>query len=151
MRNAILFLLVAACGGNNASTTPRNYTGIERMRFNQLAVLLNLPLFWANDADGDGAIDPDEVRALLFYPTGGEWVAEGRFTEAFDRAFEQINDAAFADPPDERQRLLAQEIGSCAPTLVETDLRELPAPHRAFADHMLRVADMIDRLYAQQV
>src|ERR1035441_10081621 len=43
------------------------YAQLSRDEFNRRAVLLNVPLFWAGDTNGNKAIDPNEVRALLFY------------------------------------------------------------------------------------
>lgn len=153
-----LSCLLIACGGS-ASTTPTpdtpaaeaRYDRLPRLRFNQLAVRLDLPLFWAADDDGDGAVDPAEVRSLRFYPSEGAWVDGDAFTPAFDRAYAAIVEAASASPGDERQRLVFTELDSIAPTIVETDLAEMAEAHRAFAGHMVRVAAMIDALYAEQV
>jgi hypothetical protein len=157
-------LLLAACGEDPAPPretraerpaaepeAPR-YDGLPRLRVNQLAIQLDLPLFWAADTDEDGAVDPAEVRTLLFYPSEERWVEDGRFTADFDRAWQRITEAARAPAPtDARQRLALEEIQQAAPTIVETDLRELPEAHRAFALRMLNVAGLIDRLYAKQV
>jgi hypothetical protein len=147
--------VLAACGGSTGGTTPSGggtgYGQLERIPLNQLALRLDLPLFWASDADGDGQVDPDEVRGLLFYGQQIEWVRDGRFTEEFDRAYQAMVEAARAPAPsDERLRLVHEELTYAMPTLLETDLRELPAPHQAFAGHMLNVAGLIDRLYARQ-
>src|SRR5690606_27156497 len=70
---------------------------------------------------------------------------------AYHAALARIRAEAEAPPPaDERLRLVRQELDHAAPTLIATDLRELPAAHRAFAEHMLEVAALIDRLYARQ-
>lgn len=128
------------------------YGQLERLQLNQLAMRLELPLFWAADADEDAQVDPDEVRGLLFYPAEVEWVREGRFTEAFDRAYQAMVETARASAPeDARLRLVHEELGYAMPTLLETDLGELPPVHRAFAERMLRVATLLDRLYARQV
>ncbi len=152
LRCVALAILVAACGGSQRTEERIPYSELPRMRFNQLAVQLNLPVFWVADGDSDGAIDPEEVESLRFYPHSGNWVENGRFTEAFDRAYASILDASFASPPtDPRQRLVAQELASISPALLHTDFTSRPAEHRAFARHMLTVADLIDRLYARQV
>lgn len=144
-----------ACGAPSTPTTPEGgsrYGALPRSRFNQLAMELNLPLFWASDANENGAVDPDEVRTLLFYPSAPVWAEGGRFTPDFERAYERMLEAARAPAPqDERRRLVLEELRSALPTLLETDLTELPAPHRAFAERMLNVAHLIDRLYARQV
>jgi hypothetical protein len=153
----IALVLLTACGGGQTSGTTADgdgtsYQQLERLRFNQLALELNLPLFWAADADEDGAVDPDEVRTLAFYPSAPSWTEGGRFSEEFQRAYAAMVDAERAPAPsDERRRLLVEELRSVAPAVIETDLGELPAPHRAFGQHMLRVAELIDRIYARQI
>jgi hypothetical protein len=122
------------------------------LRFNQLAMRLDLPLFWASDDDSDGAPDPTEIRSLLFYPTRGQWVDEhGAFTPEYEAAIERIRQEANAPPPSEaRAALVLAELDHAAPTLVENDLTQMPAPHREFATHMLRVGELIDSLYSHQ-
>lgn len=155
-------VLLASCGGSGPATSSQTttplastdqYDQVERLRFNQLAVRLNLPLFWAEDLDRDRAVDPAEVRSLRFYPAEGQWVtADGTFTEAFERAYAAIVEAdRSAAPQNPRLRLVLQELDGIAPTLIENDLTNLPETHRAFARHMLRVAERIDALYARQV
>ncbi|MCB9597300.1 MAG: hypothetical protein H6719_31535 [Sandaracinaceae bacterium] len=162
-------LLLPACSECNSSdaddsptatSTPEDptpaeapaYDGLERLRFNQLAVQTNTPVFWASDADEDGAIDADEVRQLLFYPESEPFVADGALTDHFRETYEALVAANGATAPtDPRLAAVVEELSTTAPTLVETDLSDLPADHQAFADHMLRVADMIDGLYARQV
>lgn len=155
MRAAVfaVCLSVLACSSQHRATTvtPANARGLARDRVNQLALRLDVPLFWASDADGDGAPDPDEVRSLRFYSTSEAWTRDGRFTPAFDRAMERIAAESRApDPPDVRARLVRSELDHAAPTLVHSDLRALPEPHRAFARRMLSVAERIDALYAAQ-
>lgn len=148
----VLALAAASCSPRRpAATAPAHPRALTRLRFNQLALRLDLPLFWASDANGNGAPDPDEVRSLRFYPTEGRWVVDGRFTADFARAMERIRvEAAAPEPADPRRRLVLAELDHAAPTLVHTGLGELPEVHRGFARRMLAVADLIDALYAQQ-
>lgn len=144
--------LATACGGASHGSTTPHAGGIERLRFNQLALRLNEPLFWASDANGNGTPDPDEVRALLFYPTHGRWVVNGAFTPEYDRVLERMRaEDSAAMPTDARRALVVTELDHAAPTLVETDLAGLPEAHQAFARHMLVVAGLMDALYAYQV
>ena len=125
---------------------------LERLRFNQLALRANIPVFWAGDEDDDSALDPDEVRALAFYPSEGAWVEDGHFTDAFYETYESLVALNGAETPtDERLAAVFQELSSAAPTLIETDLSRLDEPHRAFALQMLEVGGQIDALYARQV
>lgn len=149
----VLLASLAACGGAQhgsvgTAVAPR---ANARQRFNQLALRLDLPLFWAQDANDDGTPDPGEVRSLLFYPSADEWVRDGRFTPAYDRALARIRaEAAAPTPSDPRLRFVIAEFDHAAPTLVETNLHELPPAHRAFARAMFAVAARIDELYALQ-
>jgi hypothetical protein len=155
LKLALLVSVVAACGGAAVATDTTAGAGAEplsRLRFNQLALRLDLPLFWAEDADGDREPDPNEVRSLLFYPAATEWTHDGAFTDDFVRAREAISREASAPAPDDpRYRAILRELDAAAPTLVHTDLTGAPDDHRAFARRMIEVAAAIDRLYARQV
>ena len=152
----LVVLALAACGGtNHGGTTPRIRVS-DRARFNQLALRLDLPLFWTADTDGNGEPGPDEVRSLLFYGASGApasvWVSDGHFTPAFDAAALRLRaEADVALPSDPRRALVMTELDHAAPTLVFTDLTGLPPAHHEFARHMLVVAGLVDRLYARQV
>ncbi len=158
--SAPLALVLASCGGASpaSGTTPASMRalGVDRMRFNQLALRLDEPVFWAEDTDGDGEPDPDEVRGLLFYGELGDasaprWTEGGAFDAAFTALLARIEaEARRPAPSDPRRALVLRELDNVAPTLVETDLRELPEAHREFARHMVRVAGLVDRLYARQ-
>ncbi|MCK9461037.1 MAG: hypothetical protein M0R80_15495 [Proteobacteria bacterium] len=132
------------------------YDKIERLRFNQLAVRLNLPLYWVADANANKAIEPAEIAGLRFYPTKGEWVADGPFTKAFEEAYasiaklEEQPDPA-GGPPEEKARREAviEELDQGRPTLVHSDLRGLTDEERKVAAVLLDAGDIIDRLYAR--
>ncbi len=130
-----------------------SYDRLARLRFNQLAVQTNTPIYWAADADDDGAVDADELRTLLFYPQPSDpFVEDGELTARFAETYEALVAADAAEAPeDARLAAVVEELSTTAPTLIETDLSDLPADHQAFASHMLRVADLIDALYARQV
>jgi hypothetical protein len=127
------------------------YSEIDRKEFNRLAVRLNLPLLWDNDANNNKAIDPDEVRTLQFYPTQEQWTDGKNFTPAFTKAYEQIKALAARGPSqDERLRLVEQDLDKGLPTVIYNDLRILNASERAFAQSMLKLSSKMDALYARQ-
>ncbi|MBI5501548.1 MAG: hypothetical protein HY907_14980 [Deltaproteobacteria bacterium] len=133
-----------------------DFSAMSRDELNRRAVRLDLPLFWRLDADGDGAVDPDEVAGLLFYPTEGRWVADGAFTPEFAAAYEKLKAlapgadpyAALPAPERDRRRAIDQELDQGYPTLVEGEFSGLSAPEKAFLARMLAAGRLIDELYA---
>ncbi len=149
-----LSIPLAACGGSPSSgtTTPSTGARMDRLRFNQLALRLDLPLFWGPDANENGTPDPDEVHSLAFYPITASWVEAGHFTPDFDVAMRRIRaEDEAATPSDPRIAAVVNELDHAAPTLVSTDFSTLAPEHRAFARRMLAVGALIDQLYARQV
>jgi hypothetical protein len=133
------------------------YSGLDRLEFNRNAVRANLPIYWVADANHDGIVDPAEVLPLRFYPTVGIWTDDNAFTPDFDRAWQAIKAAgtlSAANPPtaeDRRRTLVAQDLDQGLSTLVASDFTKGSAEDRAFVIRMLRVARMIDDLYAAQI
>ncbi len=141
-----LALLLAACPGRRAaSPKSRTYDQLDRAELNRLAVHEDLPLFWIEDADGDRAVDPDEVASLLFYSTTETWAVDGAFTPAFDAAYDRLLAARTAKPADRRLALVIEELDQGRPTLV---LTEVTADERPFVDHMRTVAAQIEALFS---
>lgn len=138
-----------------AAPTARAYDQLPRADLNRWAVRQNLPVYWIADRDQDGQLDPDEVAALLFYPTQGDWVRDGRFTPAFDAAYDQIVRAAKSPlvvktEDDRRRELVGLDLDQGRATLVATDFTALSEGDKKFVGHMLVVADLVDDLYELQ-
>lgn len=145
-RRSVLTLAVAlACAPAAHAAAP--YDRLAREDFNRLAVRANLSLFWIADADADGAVDPEEVTQLLFYPAAPAWTDGAGFTSAFDDAYEQLVAAKSAPVEGHRRALVARDLDAGVPTLIRNDLRGLPAADTAFVRHMQTVAARIDRLF----
>jgi len=131
---------------------------VERLVFNRAAVRLNLPLYWTADSNGNGAVDPDEVARLLFYPTTPSWVAAGHFTPEFEKACAEIVTWAGEPPlstrltPAERTRrqLVIADLDQGRPTLIRSDLRATSSEDKTLVRHMLTLATSMDALYALQ-
>ncbi len=130
--------------------------GMTRTEFNQLAVLADLPLYWAEDRNKDGKVDPNEVVQLLFYPSADKWVDGDRFTPAFTEACKLMSAARAGVPAEvpqadrERRTLIREDLMQGRPTLVYNDLRSLSPAQKTFVRHMLEVAGQIDGLFAEQ-
>ncbi|HWU91358.1 MAG TPA: hypothetical protein VN253_29025, partial [Kofleriaceae bacterium] len=141
----------------------KRYGALPRAELNRWAVRANLPVYWIDDRNGNGQIDPDEVAALLFYPApdpaagptaspgDAPWVSGGTLTPAFDAAYQAIVRASKAPPPTgpdaRRLELVGQDLDQGRATLVRSDLTALSADDKVFARRMLDVGRLIDELY----
>lgn len=168
-------LVLVACGGDApppaaptstpaAATAPSTaaaptasapYSELTRDELNRRAVLFNVPLFWAADANANKAVDPSEVRTLLFYPTDSVWVESGKFTPLFDTTYRKLVQGEFQPkdvPADDKARraLVIRDLDQGRTTLVDTDFSNAANEDKAFIKHMLTVAKMMDGLYAAQ-
>lgn len=149
--------LALAITGCSRSPAPSNtYEEIKRADFNQRAAELYLPVFWREDSNNNGIVEPAEVAVLTGYPQGERsiWIdASGAFTPAFATAYDQMSRPAAlpaGEPERSRQRLVLQELSQGRPTLVETDLTGISAGEQQMVEHLLNVAQAIERIYARQ-
>lgn len=143
---------LTACAQTHVLPTRRAFEAITPTRFDQLALRLDLPLFWVDDTNANGTPDPDEIRTLLFYPSSDtEWVRDGQFTDAFVDAAARIVAEQDSPPADARRALVRRELEIASLTLVETDLRTATENERTFVRHAVRAAQFVDQLYAEQV
>ncbi|MCB9654350.1 MAG: hypothetical protein H6729_09510 [Deltaproteobacteria bacterium] len=64
---------------------------VERLAFNQTAVLLDVPIFWREDANGNGVLEPSELAVIWGFGTPrATYVANDHFTPAFASAYAAI-------------------------------------------------------------
>jgi len=172
MKRVLLALLTtAACHSTPATappvslaapTTPlarttspatHRYDALSRADFNRWAVRTNTPVYWIEDTNQNGAIDPGEVAALLFYPSEGHWQAAGGLTPELERAYAKIAAASKAAPADpssdegKRRGLVGRDLDQGRASLVRTDFTKLSTDDKAFVHHILAAAHMIDALY----
>ncbi|MDB4953496.1 MAG: hypothetical protein JWO36_1065, partial [Myxococcales bacterium] len=140
--------------GVSSQPQAKTYDAIARADFNRFAVRQNVPVYWATDTNANKRIDPDEVAALLFYPTEGRWTQAGAFTPEFDKAYEQIVTASKSPNPTgpdvRRRQLVAADLDQGRPTLVRSELASASGEDKAFVGHMMKLAELIDHLYAKQ-
>jgi hypothetical protein len=132
------------------------HSSLDRATVNRLAVRLNLPLYWVADRNADGAVDPDEVVTLLFYPTAPTWAKAGAFTPEFEEAYGKLERAVKAGPAgaetadSKRLALVAEELDDAAATLVQSDLRAVSAEEKTLVRHVSTLAKLVDELFAEQ-
>src|SRR5690348_12328773 len=81
-----------ATGSGSSAAAPTGFDQISRADFNKFAVRLDLPVYWVEDKNNNKTLDPDEVEALLFYPTSGtmSWVKDGALTPRLRWAYDKI-------------------------------------------------------------
>jgi hypothetical protein len=146
MRRLLLLAALVACSRRH-EPQPRVHEGsgsaavvveapkLARADVNRLAVRKNLPVFWIDDANKNGKPDADEVASLLFYPPGPkDWM-------------DVVAAAAKETITDPRIQLVAKDLEQGRPTLVQTHVTDAEKP---FVEHMLKIAALIDDIYAQQ-
>jgi hypothetical protein len=132
MRRALLLVALVGCSKRHEPQPrthvdqPKPVAKIDRADWNRFAVRKNLPVF----QKADGTIVP-----LLFYPP---------FT---GDANAEIAKAAKETITDPRIQLVAKDLDQGRPTLVQTTVAPDEKP---FVDHMLKIATLIDDIYAQQ-
>ena len=176
----LLAATIGACGGGNDDAPPpavapvpsvtavvtpaappvTPYSQLGRNAFNRMALRRNLPLYWYADANGDGAVQPKEIRTLLFYPASAnaKWVDGQAFTQAFKDAYAAMVAMNQPDPhatpssgsatDDARRSLIGKELDDAQASLVLTDGTKFSAEEKQFVDRMLAVSAKIDDLYA---
>jgi hypothetical protein len=138
-------LALAACGGKPPPPTARDQ--LTRGEFNQLAERQNLPLFWVEDANGNRAVDADEVATLLF---------QAPFAGTLDDAYRRLVAAKAEPAPDasqpegRRRALVRQDLAQGRVTLLRSDLTALPPAEKAFMREMLQASEGINALFALQ-
>ena len=149
MRRLVLLAIVLAACSRRHEPQPRPHEGsgsaavavapaptLSRADWNRFAVRKDLPVFWIDDANGNGIADPDEIASLLFYPDP----APKDFAA-------QIAKAAQTPITDPRIALVAKDLDQGRPTLVQTKVAD---DQRALVGHMQKVAELIDHIYDQQ-
>ena len=138
---------------------PRNPEAqIPKDEFNQIAMMLNAPIFWREDTNKDGIIEAGETQRLLFYPDAPTWSQGKVFTDEFTNLSKRMYDwregkrlpQGLDDDETKRRELIIQELAQSMPTLVFNDLTALELPEKKFVGHMMVVGELIDNLYATQ-
>jgi hypothetical protein len=142
------------------ASSPAKTPGFDRLArsdFNRRAVELNLPIFWRNDADADGALDPDELVVLFAQqPTPrAEFVGpNGEFTPSFHDSYERMlrpePTGTWNAEERARREAVRLELSQGRPTLIESDFSRSSVTERALAAHLVDIARLIERLYAKQ-
>jgi len=162
---AILLALGMLCGcskgGSSGAAHPApsaapRHDRLTREEFNRRAAAHFLPLFWRTDANHDGALQPGELAILWGYPESdvNRWIDQGGdFSHHFEEVYAELLEPD--RPPSEatasrRHAAVLAELAQSAPPLVESDLKNDSSSERAMVRHLMRAAELIERLYARQ-
>lgn len=146
----LLPLLLGACGGGQ-SAAPAALDTLTRAQFNDATAQRFLPLFWREDVNHDGTLQPGELAVLWGLPDDDAalWIdAQGNFTPRFLDTYASLSKPAAA--PDARQQAVLAELAQSAPTLVYTDLAKDSPAERDMVRHLQAAAKGIEKLYARQ-
>ena len=151
---ALALVTVAGCGKREAGPATPAYGALNRIDFNRRAAEEFLPLFWREDSNGDAALQPGELAVLWGLPDDDAtlWVADDAFTPKFTEAYARLGKAPAAGtgPDSDRLRLVREELAQGATTLVHTDVSQDSPAEQQMVRHMMRIAVLIERLYARQ-
>ncbi len=155
---ALLLFGAGGCKTTTAAGTAAELARVERLAFNAAAAELALPLFWREDADADGALDPEELAVLWMGAAGDRaaWVGADGFTEAFRAAYARVAARVADGAPKvdgaegERLELVRLELSQGRPTLVGWDFSAAPEADRAVVRHVLEATAAVERIHARQ-
>ena len=139
---------------------PLKLDGVSRADFNRLAAELALPIFWTQDINKDGVLDPGELAVYWGLVPGAalsDYVKDGAFTAKSQDAADAISKRAkgganaSADAKDRARRdAVVKELSQGRVTLVATDLSSAPPEEKKFVGFITRAAELIEKLYAKQ-
>ena len=141
---------------SSAPEVPSRFDALDRTTFNQRAVTHFLPLFWVEDANDNGALDPEELRVTWGIP-GFELdllVDAKGFTPAFAAHYAQlqqpVDPGSLGEAQRERLTAILQELAQGVPTLAAAPIPNPTEEDLAILTHVARASQIIERLYARQ-
>ncbi len=136
---------------------PKALDTLSRSDFNFRAQERFLPLFWRTDANGNKALEPEEL-AVLWGPQNAaraDYVSDKGFTAKFEEAWAALQkpaDMSKLDPAEaKRQGALALELSQGRPTLVEYDVTQGSPQDKALVQHLTKASVLLETLYARQL
>lgn len=170
-----LLLGFIACGHGPSTTAPASnhpaamvsaapgatgYGRIPREQFNALAAESFLPIYWREDANQNGVLEPTELDLLTGIPgdVSKQWQTGETFPPEFLPVYEKLvalkasgwQWGTLSDAEKRRREAVVAELRQGRPTLLRTDLQTLTPPEKAMISHLLTAATHIERLYALQ-
>jgi hypothetical protein len=132
---------------------PPPFGRISRAEFNRVAAEVAIPIFWTQDDDKDGTIDPEEVATYWGLDPNSsrkDFVADGKLTQRFSDVYEAILKVKDTPVNDPRLAAVRKELAQGRTTLVAADFSKLTDAEKKFATAILHAATTIESLYAKQ-
>lgn len=131
---------------------PLDTSVVPRLEFNRAVVERGASLFWTADANGNKALDPDELAVTWGGGSLDAWVNDGAFTQAFRDLYGSLGSRPRIEglAPDEaarRQAVLA-ELAQGRPTLLKTVVTD--PVDAALVGHIEKAAQIVERIHARQ-
>lgn len=170
--SVVLAWLAAGCDKKpDTTTTAATVTPVEkaaapkldkvpRADFNRLAGELAIPIFWSEDKNKDGALEPDELAVYWGLDPAaarGQYVTKAGFSpkllEAYERIAKRAKEGApkVADPKENaRREAVVKELAQGRITLVATDLSKASSEEKRFVGFVVKAAELVEQLYAKQ-
>jgi hypothetical protein len=159
-RTACLLVALMACEQKKTEQTvpdagpPPTFDRLNRYDFNLHAQEHFAPVFWRDDANGNGVVEPDELVVLWGWPVDrAQYVANGAFTPAFAAVYESLlkpQSRTLSSAENARLQLLRDELVQGQPTLIETNTASFSAEEKAVLRELAAAAVATERLYALQ-
>jgi hypothetical protein len=147
----------ASPSASSASSAPDaaapKLDGLPIEGFNARAAELALPLLWAEDKNGNKAVDPDEIEMVLGVDPNAkreDFIANGAFTPRFMLAWADLTRMPRPAPKDARETAVRKELAQSRPTLVRTDLTGGSSEDKALVAHVIEIGRMVEDLYLKQ-
>ncbi len=143
----------ASAAPTAAAAPGRALDALTRAEFNRLAPELALPLFWTEDRNKNGALDPEELAIYWGLEKSAalhEYVVKGSFTPKLLTAYDRLVQQESATETDPRRVAVKKELAQGRVTLVATDLSKADPRERAFVSAILQVSELVETLYAKQ-
>ena len=116
---------------------------LSRDDFNRLVVGTGEALYWLTDDVDPGKVNPAELVVTGVEGSRDEWISDGVPTERFNTLYRQLVET-------KRQETVARELNQGRPTLVSSDLSSLSDDEKQLVRHILKAADLTDRLHRMQ-
>jgi hypothetical protein len=138
------------------SASPVNGTKLDKLtraEFNKLAPELAAPLFWTEDKNKNGALEPDELAiywGLDPKATRADFVSASGFTPKMTETYDKLVKQKAIKDTDARKAAVKKELEQGRVTLVSTDLSKASPQEKKFAFAIVKASEMIEVLYAKQ-